>query len=133
MESCLEKDARYRLRDMGEAWAALRRLITESGRLSMIVSSRDGSLLAYVAATGSTTPLVLRRMDRLEAQPIAGTEGADYPFFSPDGEWIGFFATHEGKLKKVSVRGGAPIVLCDAAQSLGASWGDDGCSIVFSS
>ena len=51
-------------------------------------------------------------------------ENAHGPFFSPEGEWIGFFA--EGKLKKFSVEGGAAVTLCDAPVGIGASWGDDG-------
>src|SRR5262249_6423365 len=51
------------------------------------------------------------------------TEGAFMPFFSPDGQWIGFFA--DGKLKKIAVQGGASITLCDEPRPMGASWGDD--------
>jgi hypothetical protein len=57
------------------------------------------------------------------AKPIAGTEGAYEPFFSPDGQWIGFFAG--GKLKKVAVAGGSVQTLCDVPIGMGASWGDD--------
>ena len=63
-------------------------------------------------------------MDSLEAKPIPGTEGAVNPFFSPDGQWLGFFAG--GKLKKVSVSGGAALTLGDAAIPRGASWGSQG-------
>ncbi|KPK77292.1 MAG: hypothetical protein AMJ89_02625, partial [candidate division Zixibacteria bacterium SM23_73] len=59
---------------------------------------------------------------QLEAKAIPGTEGAIEPFFSPDGNWLGFFA--DGKLKKLSLRGGAPQVICDA-QAGGGSWGLD--------
>jgi Tol biopolymer transport system component len=90
--------------------------------------SPDGSQLAYVAVQGSTDQIYLRAMDGLEARPIPGTEGAYEPFFSPDGQWLGFFAG--GKLKKVSVNGGAAITLCDAANTPGASWSRQG-TIVF--
>jgi serine/threonine-protein kinase len=63
-------------------------------------------------------------MDSLEARPISGTEGAVNPFFSPDGQWLGFFAS--GKLKKVSVTGGASLTLGNAAYTFGASWGSQG-------
>jgi serine/threonine-protein kinase len=63
-------------------------------------------------------------MDHLDATPLAGTDEARNPFFSPDGQWIGFFA--DGKLQKVSVSGGAPVKLCDAPSGRGGSWGDDG-------
>jgi serine/threonine-protein kinase len=68
-------------------------------------------------------------MDAEEARPLAGTEGAIAPFFSPDGQWIGFSAG--GKLKKVSISGGAPLTLCDATNLRGATWGPDN-TIVFS-
>jgi serine/threonine protein kinase/Tol biopolymer transport system component len=86
--------------------------------------SSNGSLLAYVARTGGTQQIYLRAMDSLESRPIPGTEGAINPFFSPDGQWLGFFAG--GKLKKVSVSGGAALTLCDAPQPRGASWGSQG-------
>ena len=73
---------------------------------------------------GGTQQLYLRAMDSLEAKPIPGTEGAVSPFFSPDGQWLGFFAG--GKLKKVSVSGGAAVTLGDAAVPRGASWGSQG-------
>jgi serine/threonine-protein kinase len=89
--------------------------------------SPDGRSLVYVVREDRQR-LHLRALDKNEGVPIAGTEGARSPFFSPSGEWIGFFAG--GKLKKVSVRGGAPIELCNAANPHGASWGSDD-NIVF--
>jgi len=64
----------------------------------------------------------------MEATPVRGTEGARSPFFSPDGEWLGFWA--EGQLKKVAIRGGAAVTLCDAQNPWGARWGADD-TIVF--
>lgn len=86
--------------------------------------SPDGSRLVYVANHAGRTQLYLRSMpERFEATPIPGTEGAETPFFSPDGQSVGFFA--EGKLKKVSLSGGAPLTLCTAPLNRGASWGPD--------
>jgi serine/threonine-protein kinase len=68
--------------------------------------------------------LYTRLLDQDQATPLPGTENAFYPFFSPDGAWIGFFAV--GKLKKIAVRGGGAVTLCDATLGAGASWGDDG-------
>jgi len=66
-------------------------------------------------------------MDRFEFAPIASTEGASSPFFSPDGEWLGFVDYDDGKLKKVSVRGGAPVGLADVVGDFrGATWATDG-------
>jgi serine/threonine-protein kinase len=88
------------------------------------ILSPDGKLLAFVASTESAPArLYLRRLDHLDATPLAGTEDALSPFFSPDGQWIAFFAG--GKLKKVSVTGGAPITLCDAPNGRGGTWGDN--------
>src|SRR4029077_7400760 len=92
--------------------------------------SPDGNHLAYVARQVATQQLYLRAMDSLEARPIPGTEGGVNPFFSPDGQWLGFFAG--GKLKKVSVYGGAAVILGDAQVPLGASWSSQG-TIAFAS
>src|SRR5579864_6838001 len=89
-----------------------------------VVLSADGTHLAYVARQGGTQQIYLRALDSLEAKSIPGTEGAVNPFFSPDGQWLGFFAG--GKLKKVSVSGGAALTLGDAVQSRGANWGSQG-------
>jgi eukaryotic-like serine/threonine-protein kinase len=86
--------------------------------------SPDGRDLAYVARQGGSQQLYLRAMDSLEAKPIPGTEGGVSPFFSPDGLWLGFFAS--GKLKKISVSGGSALTLGDALQPGGASWGSQG-------
>ncbi|HEY6945407.1 MAG TPA: protein kinase [Candidatus Acidoferrum sp.] len=86
--------------------------------------SRDGSRFVFVGSpTGKPPQLYLRELDQQTATPIPGTENAIQPFFSPDGEWIGFFA--DGKLRKVS-RGGGPVtILGDAPIPHGASWAND--------
>jgi serine/threonine-protein kinase len=95
-----------------------------------VALSPDGTHLAYVAGQGGTQRVYLRSLDSLEARPIPGTEvataGTSYtePFFSPDSQWLGFFAG--GKLKKVSVSGGPALTLCDVSMSYGASWGSQG-------
>lgn len=80
----------------------------------------DGSRLVYVTADGDTTRLFLRRLDEFEAAPLAGTEGAVNPFFSPDSQWVGFESGH--RLQKVPADGGVPIALCDVADLRGATW-----------
>jgi len=89
-----------------------------------VALSPDGTHLAYVASQGGNQQLHLRAMDSLESKPIPGTEGAVNPFFSPDGQWLGFFVG--GKLKKISVSGGAAVILTDAGSSRGASFGSQG-------
>ena len=86
--------------------------------------SPDGTRLAYVATRAGTAQLYLHTMGQLEAEPIAGTEDARSPFFSPDGQWLGFFAG--AKLKKVSVSGGTPVIVCEiTTDQATASWGAD--------
>ncbi len=93
------------------------------GERPAVALSPDGRNLVYVARHSSGTQLYLRPLDRLEPAPLAGTEGASGPFFSPDGQWVGFFAN--GKLKKLSLTGGAPLAICDAPESRGACWAPD--------
>lgn len=77
----------------------------------MLDLSPDGRWLVSVLQRQSTTQLYLRSLDDLEAKPLAGTERASYPFFSPDGHWIGFSAN--GKLKKIAREGGVAIDVTD--------------------
>lgn len=88
--------------------------------------SPDGTTLAFVAlAADGTARLFARRLDELDAVELAGTTGAHAPFFSPDGRWLGFYA--DGRVKKtLATGGGSPIVLAEAADFLGASWGAHG-------
>jgi serine/threonine-protein kinase len=93
--------------------------------------SPDGSQLAYVATTqGGVQQIYLREMNSAETRSISGTEGATDPFFSPDGQWLGFFA--DGRLKKIPVSGGAAITLADAPAHFGASWGSQGIIVFIS-
>jgi serine/threonine protein kinase len=93
--------------------------LTAGADLTTLALSLDGTQLAFVA--GSTQRIYLRAFDTLEAKPLAGTDGASSPFFSPDAKWIGFFAG--GKLKKVAGSGGAVLTLCDAETPRGGAWG----------
>src|SRR6202451_4266300 len=95
-----------------------------------VAISPDGSRLAYVTRDQGSNAgkLYVREMDNKDAVLLGGAGAASVPFFSPDSQWIGFFG--DGKLKKVSVRGGAPIVLCDLNGYRGGSWSEDG-TIVF--
>jgi Tol biopolymer transport system component len=99
--------------------------------LPLMALSPDGRHMVYAASRGNTQQLYLHAMDSFEAKPIAGTDGAVAPFFSPDGQWIGFFA--DAKLKKVSINGGAAVSLASTpvnVQATSASWGIDD-SIVY--
>jgi DNA-binding winged helix-turn-helix (wHTH) protein len=85
--------------------------------------SPDGQRIVYVAGMPGTTRLFVRRMDRFEATPLAGTEGAHGPFFSPDGAWVAFFS--DGRLMKVRPDGGEPQVLCATPTGVGGTWLSD--------
>jgi Tol biopolymer transport system component len=92
--------------------------------------SPDGTAFVY-AARSEDKPLQLwvRSLTSFTSQPLAGTEGATYPFWSPDGKSIGFFA--DRKLRRVPAGGGAVVTICPAEEGRGASWGG-GDVIVFS-
>ena len=97
----------------------------EVGMGGSVIFSPDGTRIVFSArAADGRRYLHARQLDQPQAALLAGTEDAESPFFAPDGRWVAFFAG--GKLKKVSVEGGAAMVLCDAAQGRGGSWGDDG-------
>lgn len=94
-----------------------------------VVVDRAGRFLVYVTAAGGTSRLFVRAFDRLDPQPLPGTDGAVNPFLSPDGEWIGYLA--QGRLQKVRVSAGVPSVICEADGDLrGAAW-TSRCEIVF--
>ncbi len=96
-----------------------------SGTAAGFALSPDGRLLAYVASTpDGKSVLWLRPLDSLQAQHLPGTEGAAYPFWSPDSRFIGFFAG--GKLKKIEASGGPPFTICDASDGRGGTWNRQG-------
>src|SRR5438105_3489485 len=87
--------------------------------------SPDGRRLAFVASVGRDAPqLWIRDLDALTAEPLGGTQGADYPFWSPDSDAIGFFAN--GALKRVDLGGGPPRVLAAAVHGRGGAWSRSG-------
>jgi serine/threonine protein kinase/Tol biopolymer transport system component len=86
--------------------------------------SRDGRTIAYVTQQGTEDArLYLRDLSSFESRPVAGSSGAQHPFFSPDGHWVAFFA--QGQLQKVEVTGGAPVRLAEASYPFGGTWNDD--------
>jgi serine/threonine protein kinase len=188
LQRCLDRDAKRRLRDIGEARIHLENSLTKSasplepaaavpsrsllavgaaiaaamllalGALSIVhlretpplrpitrfqvhppdkatsvdypTISPDGRRLAFVATAEGKTLLWVRALDSLAAQPLAGTEGAAAPFWSPDSRFIGFFSFPE--LKKVDVAGGPPQTLCRVdGTARGGTWNREG-TILFS-
>ena len=91
---------------------------------AQLALSPDGRHLAFIAATkGGPSQIWVRPLDNVQAQPLAGTDGASFPFWSPDGRFVAFFAA--GKLKRVDTRGGTPETLADAAAGRGGTWSRD--------
>ena len=96
-------------------------------RFLLVAISPDGTQIVYVA----NSQLHLSNLDEVASRPIQGTdEDPTSPFFSPNGQWIGFYSFRDAQLKKIPVTGGAPVKLCDAGFPFGASWGGDD-TIVF--
>ena len=86
-----------------------------------VAVSPDGRAMVFSARGPEGVPMLYRRQLDVElAQPLVGTEGAQYPFWSPDSRSVGFFA--DGRLKKVDANGGPPISLCDAPYGKGGVW-----------
>jgi serine/threonine protein kinase len=87
--------------------------------------SPDGNQLVFASPyTGQQNILWIRPLDSINAKPLLGTEGAFYPFWSPDSRFIGFFTT--GKLKKIDVQSGSIQTICDAPTGRGGTWSPDG-------
>src|SRR5262249_25153263 len=94
-----------------------------------IAISPDGRNLAFAAGgPEGKSFLWLRSLGSILAQRLDRTEGAEFPFWSPDGQSVGFFA--DSKLKRVDLSSGSPQTICDAAGSAGGTWNREG-SIVF--
>jgi serine/threonine-protein kinase len=85
----------------------------------------DGRNLVYVGLSQGKRMVFVRPIDDFRAEPIAGTEDALHPFVSPDGQWIGYFATDD-KMRKVAIRNGAPTVIASVFRFGRASWGGRG-------
>jgi Tol biopolymer transport system component/predicted Ser/Thr protein kinase len=97
-----------------------------TGSFQNVRLSPDGTRLLYLS--GNPRRLFSRRLDQTSATELPGTEGATSPFFSPDGQWVGYFASN--KVYKISMGGGAAVTLADYPIVAGASWGADGTIIL---
>jgi Tol biopolymer transport system component len=100
-----------------------------AGQFTTTAISSDGARLVFpIKSPGGKQVLATRLLNETKPTLLSGTDNGRDPFFSPDSQWIGFFA--DGKMKKISIQGGAPVVLCDAADARGANWGEDGNIVV---
>ena len=106
--------------------AAFAPVLSQNGGMAI---SPDGRTLAFVATQEGRTLLWVRKLDSLIARPLAGTEHAYQPFWSPDNRFLGFFAGNQ--LKKIEVAGGLAQVICEATIGRGGTWNREGV-IVFS-
>ena len=93
--------------------------LTGTGRLVVAISP-DGTRVVFTA----NEQLYLHRMDEGVTAPMRNTAGARSPFFSPDGEWLGFYSG--GQLNRMPINGGATVSLGRASNPWGASWAEDG-------
>jgi serine/threonine protein kinase/Tol biopolymer transport system component len=93
--------------------------------------SPDGRRLVFRVIRGEESLLAVRSIDALESHILAGTEGAAFPFWSPDSRIIAFFAA--GKLKKIAAPGGPVQVICDVRAGLGGTWNSEGTIVFLSS
>ncbi len=95
--------------------------VTRTGRHTIALSP-DGQSIVYVA----NNQLYIRGLGEIEARPIPGTnQDINTPFFSPDGQWVGFNVVPEAKLKKIAITGGASVTIADVTNPYGATWGRD--------
>jgi eukaryotic-like serine/threonine-protein kinase len=98
--------------------------LTSLNNSNRVTVSPDGNSIAFIAEGEGKQFLFVRPLQAVESKPLAGTEGAYYPFWSPDSKFIGFFAN--GKLKKVEASGGVVQTLCDSPFGRGGTWNRDG-------
>jgi serine/threonine-protein kinase len=173
LRSCLEKDPKRRLRDIGDAWRLLDERAPEPAHRHRVLTWALGGIVAaslfalawallhpravaprpvtrwtvtlpessvlnlaldregtrFVYGDGTAGPLILRLLNEFEGKPLAGTERARGPVFSPDGQWIAYY-TIPPTLKKMPVTGGASITLYAGVGQAGRTWGDDGTIVV---
>jgi serine/threonine protein kinase/Tol biopolymer transport system component len=97
--------------------------------VSNVTLAADGRFIVYEGQVEGESRLYLRRLDALDSRLLGGTEGARWPFISPDGAWVGFF--RGAKIYKVSTDGGDVLAVCDVRGGPGATWDDHG-QIIFS-
>ncbi len=99
-------------------------VLPQNSRVHSLAISPDGRFIALVLVKDGKQQIWVRALDKLELSPLAGTDGAIYPFWSPDGNSIGFFA--DAKLKKIDRLGGPVQTLCDALGAMGGTWNSKG-------
>ena len=99
-------------------------LTVSTEKSAQLAVAPDGRSLVFVATTKGERALWLKELSRTEARLLPGTSGASYPFWSPDSQFVGFFA--DGFLKKVNLTGMSPQTVCRAHNGRGGAWSADG-------
>jgi eukaryotic-like serine/threonine-protein kinase len=92
------------------------------------VVSPDGQRIAFVASKDNKNTIFVQRLSTGKAEPLAGTDEGIFPFWSPDGKYLGFFSN--GKLRKIEATGGPVQARCDAPEGRGGAWNEQG-TIIF--
>jgi Tol biopolymer transport system component len=90
-----------------------------------VAVSPDGRQVAFVASTDSVSRIWVRSLDNTQARPLAGTEGGVSPFWSPNSQYIGFFLSVQGQLRKIEASGGPARTICQAQVDSAPAWGPD--------
>ena len=91
------------------------------------VISPNGRLIAFSGRDATNRiQLWVRPIDSTDARPLAGTDGASFPFWSPDSQALGFYSAARGRLERIDLAGGAPVVIARAGYVRGACWTPDG-------
>ena len=117
-------------------WTLTRRPASTTEKLAVAISappglvveqtpavSPDGRTIAFIGGSGGATRIFVRSLDAFETRPLASTEGAEGPFWSPDGKSLGFFA--RGRLWRIDLAGGVPRVIGSVSDPRGGTWGVD--------
>jgi serine/threonine protein kinase len=98
-----------------------------SGEGTDVAVSPDGKRIIYVAGTGTSSQLYMRLINEYDSKPIDGTKNGRMPFFSPDGDWLGYYSDSNQKLMKISILSAkfVPLEICNAKAVFSAFWGSD--------
>jgi hypothetical protein len=114
----------FREQPPAQQMARMSALLPADSRISSLAFSPNGRAIAMVLRREGKAQIWVRSLDGLEPVALAGTDGAVDPFWSPDSQWIGFFA--DGRLKKIDRSGGPVQTLCDALGAVGGTWNEQG-------